>query len=416
MAKRKNLLSAKAVYYCKIDTYRAVKDYQRNGRCLRLAAIAEKDYKERTLESADGVETMTLDIDYWEYCRLVLGRTTWLTEEARQVIDSREGTAQDRGSWYRVELEWGGSSRDGYGYKTFSEDPPRFFKLISCEGIGPGLQFSAPSLPGFQTINLLLSPGSGANSTASSAARFNFLAFHVGQGMCSLITDGKRGVLLDLGAGTPITRPRYQKKKLINQLADATKHLVTLDLVISHADEDHWRILAWDQPLRKRIGAIYIPKGAKALSLKDPEVIHKTVEVEDIKFVLSSTCTLDIWRSQPSFSDDNGECLVAVFEESGKRALASGDYVYRRFADDHNPRIKAIHEVGYDAVIVPHHGDLASADQIVAASSEAFAFFSAGTHGHYNHPTNASKVNHAIALFSEICDRTKSDILQVQLI
>jgi hypothetical protein len=76
--------------------------------------------------------------------------------------------------------------------------------------------------------------------------------------------------------------------------------------------------------------------------------------------------------------------------------LLSGDFVYERMSRDRNRAIASMTRDRYDAVVVPHHGDEASSAQVVAPRQplQSKAFFSAGTHTGYGHPTPASVESH----------------------
>lgn len=406
----------RSVFFGNIETYSAIKDYQRNGRCVRIIAIDEENYKKEILASEDGVTVSTLEISYWEFCRCELGKNRWLTNLARQEIDFREGTLSDREKWYRIEVAWETENRHGYAYKTFEDSEPRYFELISCTPADDRIELLP--LPEHKSREISLLPDPTENILSSGNSSWMLFSFHVGQGMCSLVSNGESGVLLDLGAGIPVTRSRYiHEKAFRNDLAQAVEPLSTLYLVLSHADQDHWRILAWDKAIRDKIIKIFVPKGAKSLAFKDPSVIKKTVESTDLKINLSTnSCHIKVYRSKPSQIDDNGECLVSVFETSSKRALIAGDYVYHRFSTDHNPDIKNLHNLEFDAVIVPHHGDHASSVNIVRSSNNAVAFFSAGTHRGYGHPTKSARIGHIMARYGEICDNTYPYIKKVPLI
>jgi len=112
----------------------------------------------------------------------------------------------------------------------------------------------------------------------------------------------------------------------------------------------------------------------------------------------------------------NGRYL-AVFKRGRERVLAAGDCVYERFTSDNNPHIKALHTHRYSAVVVPHHGDKASAKAIVPAARDgAKAFFSAGTHQGYKHPTAESLNAHVEAKFTNIENPSQLDIVKVNLL
>lgn len=416
-----------AIYYGQIDTYWGVKDYQRKGLCVRAFAVEEANYNAVALEDPKGVRVITLDISYWQYCRSVLGADRWLTTANRAPVDDLERSPDDRGKWYRFAVKWEGSRRDGYAYPTYGDEEPRYFELISVTSVQASKTPYLRNPPGLSQTVLQLSPGpsrrrssSGrpAQSRSSAAvASWHLTAFHVGQGMCSLASDGVDGVLLDIGAGIPVLRPRYLHDPTFkNELSGAVSGLRNVDLVLSHADADHWRLLSWDAGIRSKIRHIYVPTGAKQLAFQDPQVIHKTIAAGDMSFKLSATSSLNVYRSKPNPGDDNGHCLVAVFECNGKRALVAGDYVYRRYSTDTHSKIRALGSLAFDAVVVPHHGDLASRLNILPAKPGAIAFFSAGTHKKYKHPTAASRQAHKKSSYAEVCNNTCADIKGVLLI
>lgn len=413
--------SERSVYICQIDTYFAVKDYQRKGRCLRLIGISESDFLNADFErTGDGVKTFTFDLSYWTYCREVLGKNTWLTTNATRVIDSKEGTIQDRLKWYRLEIVWGSRKRDGYGYATFSDSPPRYFEMKSCS---PGaMQRDLPPL-GDPLVSFVLGGPVGPSTKPRAAGSlvdadpFSFHAFHVGQAMCSLVKNSKRGFLLDAGAGTPVTRPRYLKGSIKNELTAEWSTLDSLDLILSHADVDHWRLLSWDKELLKAINRVYVPKDAKSIAWHDSVLIKKIQPIGDMIFPLSSHDSIRVWRSKPKKSDDNGECLVIEYISVSGSALVPGDYVYSRFATDGCQGLRKLRSKRYDAVIVPHHGDAHSSELIVRPrSKESMAFFSAGNHKKFNHPTALSREKHQKAGFVEICDNLQKDIIKKTLL
>lgn len=400
-----------SVFFGQIDSYRAIKDYQRRGRCVRILAVEESAYSIQSLESAVGVPITSIELSYWEFCRSELGNSRRLTKEARKPIDLSDESSEKLQKWYRIEVRWDGARKHGYAFKTFSDEEPRYFELVSCELAVQN--FELKSAPAFGSNALTLD----IYSSAAMGAKWSLSAFHVGQGMCSLITDGESGVLLDLGAGTPVTRPRYLREiGFENELKVLMASMKSLDLVLSHADQDHWRVLAWDSEIRHKIRHIFVPKGAKSLAFKDPSVIKKTIEIGDFIIKLTAMSKLLIYRSKPSFSDNNGECLVSVFESDGKRALVAGDYVYERFLTDGNLDIKRLHGLDFDAIVVPHHGDNASACEIVKARKGAVAFFSAGDHKGYGHPTSKSREEHLAAQYIEVCENNYRFVKRVSLV
>ncbi len=191
-------------------------------------------------------------------------------------------------------------------------------------------------------------------------------------------------------------------------------------MILSHADSDHWRLLAWDSSLRKKINNIYVPSNAKSLVLKDKEMIKKVTEVETYRFNLSGGDSLDVFRSNPTRQDDNTNCLVSLYTSARYKqyALFSGDYVYRDMNNDKNPNISSLSTKHYCAIVVPHHGDAASSINVFKPSvpDTSIAFFSAGDHKYYGHPTLQSTEAHLNAQFKVIQDKNIAHIEAIQLI
>ena len=218
----------------------------------------------------------------------------------------------------------------------------------------------------------------------------------------------------------PVVRPNYLKDAKVREaLQSRLQGLKSIDVVLSHTDGDHWRLLAWDNTIRDLVARVYVPAKSKSLVLKDKAISSKVIGTGSFDYKLSDGGRLSLLRSDPSPSNDNSECLVAVFESAqGKRALLPGDYVYKHYSADSNPQIASLtsNKSSFDAVVVPHHGDKESADDVVNARLNAVAFFSAGTHPTYGHPTAESRKNHKAKSFIEICMHKQPRIVEITLL
>lgn len=408
-------LENEKIFYCLVDTAWAVKDYLQGGRCVRLIAVRQREFSSDSLNS--GVTTFTIDVDFWLFCGAISGIEQWqmIHRDVRGRIEGLDSDPEVNSTWFCLELEYRPKERN-YLYRTFSNDRPHYFKIVSLRAVTAGPVLSPPSMLNFTLARARKLAAPWPFTPNPSGKPFVFDTFHVGQGMCSLVHDGSNGILLDLGAGKPVTRPEYQSGTLHNDLRIAIAPLKHLVLVISHADSDHWRIMGWDPALLNDIDEIYAPNGAISLAMTDKAVKKKIHGLEDTTWHLNSTTTLHLWKSDPSHHDENGNCLVAVFNRAGRRVLAPGDYVYKRFKSDTNTGINTLHAADYAAVVVPHHGDEASATHLVTAANGAKAFFSAGTHKKWGHPTQLSLDEHASASFNNISHPTQADIIKVNLI
>jgi hypothetical protein len=261
---------------------------------------------------------------------------------------------------------------------------------------------------------------------ASPQSPFHLDAFHVGQGMCALVHNKRQGVLLDAGAAKPITRARYLDPAcgMVNELITMTERLNTLHMVLSHTDLDHLRLLCWDPDLLDQVQSILLPQDADALLIKDKAVAGKCRPTPSITLTLDkqACARLELVHSQPAKPDTNGTCLVTVFHDArGAQVLAPGDYVYARMATDQGgPPMNTMPGRAYHAVVVPHHGDEASAANVPAPAivkgGQAKAFFSAGTYQNYQHPTSNSLLAHRQQGFQLVSNPACADILAVRLL
>ncbi len=226
MIEKSNQQVSEGPYFCQVDTHRATKDYLGRGRCVRLFAVERHEFSDSAL--ADGVKTFTIDIDYWKFCTLVLSLKSWREVHAQQCaeIDARDDEADIMSRWYRLEMDFKARNA-GYVYETFSEGAPRHFGSASFEMLGSGptvpatprLHRGKPSLSRSGLTLLSRLPRADQSFTQRHGSNpFFFDSFHVGQGMCSLVHDRHSGVLLDVGAGKPVTRSAYLAKTLQNDL------------------------------------------------------------------------------------------------------------------------------------------------------------------------------------------------------
>ncbi|WP_163020277.1 hypothetical protein [Pseudomonas viridiflava] len=406
------------LFYCRVDTFRATKDYLQGGLCVRFIGIEAAN--RNILNHDEGVETFIVDVDLWKFAEILHKRNP--NRDTRHFIYAFESLPEQHNRWYALRIEPSNYARN-YLYSTFSEDPPRYFEIKELGVVEePGLDVRPPSQSLSSIRASLISSGRWIVDNPQTAlldlrledkyfgGDFVLESFHVGQGMCSIVHDGTWGMLLDMGAGKPVLRPKYPT--LSNDLHLVTDKLKELNLLMSHFDSDHWRILAWDTKLRNKIKNIYVPSGDRPPVFNDKNIKKKIVQVSDTFIRLAADAFLRIYRSDPSHSDSNGQCLVTTFYKGGKLALAPGDYAYHRFATDANTGIQELLSEIYSAVIVPHHGDLASARSVVDCVPGSPAFFSAGTHQGYNHPTTASVDEHLLKNFIAIEKNTEENIVR----
>lgn len=409
-------------FYCQVDTYLARKDYLRAGRCVRFVGVEQHDY-DRLMqgEYEKGVRTFVVDVDISSFLKSAHSKI-WKMENRfhADMLAFLELELNDGPVWFKVTAEASKTGRS-YFYSTFSASLPTFLAARSVK------RTSVPNLRAQPALSHELSgflEAKGAHrlaKLANSYGELQFSAFHVGQGMCSMVHDMRHGVMFDAGAGKPVTRERYLAGLGKNELRTLVTGLNSIPyFVLSHFDADHWNMLAWDKELRDKVEAILVPKvsnrSARSVAFFDVEVLDRVEETETAWIPLGGGSTVESRRSQPSFSDSNGNALVSVVDIEGRRVLVSGDYVYSRMLTDTDPAIGAWATGPYSAVMVPHHGDEASAAKVPSCARGGKAFFSAGTHETWCHPRKVSIVNHEARGYEAIRRKTEKNIIRRVLI
>lgn len=414
-----------SVFYCQVDTFLGVKDYLRGGRCVRLIGVNEADYATLSQgDVGDGITSLVVDLDLAEYIRRV--KSTLWSRRRRQLpyrLAEWEDSSLSQRHWVRLEVEADANGLSYY-YPTFSSVAPTTFQLLNIEGVeGPELaqllQRSAHPMS-FMIVNGIKEKFQVAPMPAEvkGAPPYKFSAFHVGQGMCSIAYNDSTAVLFDAGAGTPVTRKRYLTEPyFINGLRVLLKKRTVQYLVLSHYDYDHWRLLAWDEGLRNRVANVIAPDvPGVSVAFFDKKMVGKVHKWGSLHLKLGSSGKVSAKRSIPGKVDSNGECLVSLVTLGQSYALVPGDYVYKRIASDGDAWIANLKNLAYSAVIVPHHGDEASALNVPTAAGNAKAFFSAGDHAGYNHPHPASEHAHGKAGYAGLKNRDQKHIVEVPLL
>jgi len=387
----------------KLDNMVAIQDYAPESACIRLIGVSEADFESASFNERRA-EVFLVDVgidDIWRTSAKLLRQ--WRRAVLAAWNDrGADGANSDLGApekWVRIRYERSSTPTSSYGYCLFREQTtPTYLQILDIE-VFDSTQVVIPP-PQVEALPLPLPQALASGPLLQ--------AFHVGQGMCSLIIRGDMGILMDCGAGTPIKRPAYTSGAITNELATTVANVAVLAAVISHADSDHWRLLDWDAALAAQVQVIAIPSGIGMLAFTSPALALQVVGIGDCSLPLGAGAHLDLLRTQPSVSDPNGCALVAHLYTDTVRALLPGDYVYARFATDGNPGIQGLLTQTFDAVVAPHHGCKASAHNVPAASvpGRSQAFFSAGDHGGYRHPRFDALHAHSAQDFRIINDRT----------
>ena len=407
-------------FYCQVDSYQCRKDYLRGGRCVRLIGIENSDYQLLVQnEIRHGVSTFIVDFDVPSFLKRAHPKVWKLKNCCHdKELAGFELNLDEQSVWYEIILE---TTQAGYSYfyPTFSDLPPTYFHAKSIRRVlGPELPVESASSKNLCSFTQAVR---SIKQTNRNDGKWNFSAFHVGQGMCSMAHSHSHGVMFDAGAGKPITRERFLAGLKKNELQSLVHELDSIPyFVLSHFDNDHWNMLAWDKSLRDAVDKIIVPKvdkrSARSVAFFDRVIKDKVFEASKLSIPLGRTSSIKTHRTKPSASDNNGNCLVSIIDIEGKFALVAGDYVYSRMLTDTKPLFSRWCKFLYSAVIVPHHGDEASSLDIPGCADCATAFFSAGTHKTWNHPSEASINGHSDKGFLVVEDHTQKDIIKKVLI
>lgn len=379
-------------FFCKLIDGNATKDYLHGGRCIRFAGVAQENFNSQALN--EGCTVHTVDIDRW----------------CLQSFTRSEDIEPESSIWYQVDLK--GRTGLSYHYPTFTsaDVDPTFCTLENIEPVLGSIPMpELPTPPIADSIDLF--------PNNPPPLPLSLHSFHVGQGMCSLLHDGVNGVLLDIGAGKPVIRRTYPAIK--NELVGFISGLQSLNIILSHADEDHWRLLQWDSSIRSKVRHIFVPSGSRSLTFQDRSIRGAIRSSVGFVHQLAGNGTLRVDCAQPLRVDSNGICLISTIAFPGMITLLPGDYTYDRFATDMNPAVRQLHSNLYSSIVVPHHGDAKSASNVppgdIARSEIPIAFFSSGTHQGYRHPTNASLTAHTKAGYRNISNPNETNIVAVRL-
>lgn len=398
--------------FAQLESLWAVKVYPPYRNCVRLIGVDRSAFENSSYNSPWGCRTFVIDIDWRDIGPPVFwGPYGPLGRFGPFLIEPEGSLPPDL--WFKVEYEVVHDFSSSYAYPAFQSADPSYIRVRNVSEVR-----GTPVAPVAAASSVADLP------TLDEQAHCSLTAFHVGQGMCSVFHGSRTGYILDAGAGTPVRRKQYlaglhdDGKQFVNELSPLVSGLAEAAAIVSHPDSDHWRLLDWDASVLAKLQNVFLPAGEPALAFSAPAVKPKVVGVEDHVFRLNSRNWLDVRRSKPTASDKNGECLVTAVYCEGRRGLLPGDYVYERMAGDGNRAIVSMALDRFDAVVVPHHGDEASAAQVVAPRHplQSKAFFSAGTHTGYGHPTPVSVASHRRRDFVVIDDHLCRDVLGKRLL
>lgn len=398
--------------FAQVESVWAVKDYPPYRNCVRLIGVDRSAFDSESYNSESGCQTYVIDLDWRDVAPHLAWKGTFPWFDPGPPNGFR-GNPNRKANWLKIDYALAADFANSYAYPAFEAADPIYIHIRDVSRVsGAIVQPLALS-----TTHAHLQPSTGI-------APCRLTAFHVGQGMCSVFHGEDRGYVLDAGAGTPVRRKQYlagahdDGMPFVNELRHLVSTLSEASAILSHPDSDHWRLLDWDAALLGKMQSVFLTAGEPALAFAAPAVKPKVVGICDQVFNLNSRNWLDVRRSRPATSDKNGECLVTAVHCGQRVALLPGDYVYERMGTDSNVAIVQMAQQRFDAVVVPHHGDEASAAQVVAPRQplESRAFFSAGNHTGYGHPTPASVASHRRRDFLVIEDHLCRDVIGRRLL
>ncbi|EPB4256567.1 hypothetical protein ACR3FX_001100 [Yersinia enterocolitica] len=240
-------------------------------------------------------------------------------------------------------------------------------------------------------------------------------AYQVGQGMCSLLHNDTTGYLIDCGIGTPFKKQNYNG--INNSLLADIKKLSTVNLILSHLDTDHYRLISWDSIILDKIKKIYIPSGVSGIICNDiliKNLIHHCSTIT----INMNVGKLSSYRTAPTIRvhDKNSNSLITVISTDSEDILYPADYSYSLIKSDRRTEIQQLKFRKYSFISVPHHGDEESGLGVFNPKNiDSLAFFSAGNHKGYHHPTDCSIHSHSKKGYVNIIDNLLVDIESIEV-
>ncbi|MBB4607273.1 beta-lactamase superfamily II metal-dependent hydrolase [Xanthomonas arboricola] len=393
--------SSRGELFCKLESIDTDFDFT-EGQCVRFIGVSRSHFNKDSFR--DGVEAVVIDLPIHTVMNGFRNEIP-ICDQPDDCGICFSGLHH----WFLVKFTVSGSAAQaelGYLYSCFATDEP-FPIAIALDSITRLEGFELPNFPSYVPNALLYD---AYNWTCST--------FEVGQGMASFVYNDIGGFLIDAGAGTPIKRKDYTSGSLTSNDLMARVNGRTVTFVLSHGDEDHWRILRWDAQLCGQIVSFVIPNTRPSIAFFDKTIKPRVRQLSGHSFLsLSATKKLSLFRTSPKTPTSNNDGIVALFEDGPNAVLMPGDCVYKELALDKDAAVQALVARNYCAVVVPHHGDFASSLNVPIAQSAGIskAFFSAGNHVKYKHPTPGSETSHASAGYSGIVNKTPTGIVEHQL-
>ncbi|MGH8109974.1 MAG: hypothetical protein ACREO1_14800 [Arenimonas sp.] len=387
----KSVLSSGELF-CKLDALDAESEYGETP-SARLIGVGSKDFNVEAF--SEGITAYTIEIPLREI-------PSEISEEFCPKSSDCNNCASQLDKWIKVTF-LNIAGEDSYLFPTFDATEPA---RISVESMSFENGFTLPQFPIYSPQIVF---ESNANWTCSS--------FEVGQGMSSLIYSDTDALLIDAGAGTPIKRSAYINGMLTKNDLLSLVQTRNVTFILSHGDADHWRMLGWDSSIRARIREYVVPHNMRQITFFDKTVKPWVRQCSgDVQLALGNQTTIGVLRTVPTQgrATSNNDGIVILFEKNSKRVLIAGDCVYSELSRDTNTSVAKLNNNAYEAIVVPHHGDLASAVGVpnAARPGASIAFFSAGNHLSYQHPTPKSISSHTNAGFKNVVNKHSTGIVE----
>ncbi|SFU97324.1 hypothetical protein SAMN05216350_11043 [Polaromonas sp. YR568] len=405
--------------YCKLEQLFAFTDFEEPTPCIRFIGVRDEDFNEQSFtQGSDGVATFVVDVDA-------------STSKAPESTEPSRGQSNPNSDL--LQIDWNKFCETPEDCKTCTEASGLWYKItynIDPRGSSSTYATFGATAGTTQSIQVLAisslpgptpAPFRPYTRRPDSALQrtYSLLAFEVGQGMCNLICSDVDGYIFDAGAGTPITKAKYVSGFMRHDLHDQIQRLPeAVEFFLSHGDQDHWRMLAWDDRLINKISIFVVPSGMKSIAFFDVKVKPRVRELSSHlpKWQLAPQTYLSVYRTRPPQKTSNNDGLIAVFERDGEKAILPGDCTYKEMRKDLDPGVSNLPSNVYKAVVVPHHGDKESSYDVPPSQANGIAFFSAGNHPTFNHPRPESEAAHKISGFSNHVNKIPAHIQKIVLL
>lgn len=231
-------------FVCTFEKKDVPMDYG-DSNCIRLTGFDKNVINEESVS----IETYTVDIEYQTFLNIVsLHRRRYKFLFLNRFMNG--------GSYILLKFQ-ASTKKNAYYYRTFNtpgdtkNDKVEYIEIKTLSFQCENKISNVKNHDLYLKFTTLKNKSKGEDVYENLSNEVFLKAYQVGQGMCSLLHNDTTGYLIDCGIGTPFKKPNYNS--INNSLLADIEKLSTVNLILSHLDTDHYRIISWDSIILGKI-------------------------------------------------------------------------------------------------------------------------------------------------------------------